>query len=500
MRMARLMALAGATLAWQALAGAAPTPDATDPCAALARTAIPEVEIVRAERLNGDFAPPEGPPVTAVPLCRVRGIARPSPDSQVTFELWLPERWNGRYYQLGNGGFAGNIHFPSLAAEAARGNAAAITDTGHSGTNQFDASWAAGHPERVVDYGHRSLKATSDAAAALVRAYYGRPAGKRYYAGCSNGGRQALMAAQRYPDDWDGIIAGAPFNPFTRQVADFAEIQHRLRASPLGMIPVAKLPLIQRAALVSCPAGTVEHEVALEPRRCRWNPQRLLCAGTERADCLTVPQLDSLRTIVAMGFEPTSAAVPDNWSRWIVNPDPAAPSQLLFALGGFRYLFQDRPDWRIEDYRPGSGAPGDEALHRIFDASSGDYVRFRARGGKIISYFGWADAVLSPSRGEDDYRHVVQGQMGGPAMTRRFYRLFMVPGMTHCQGGPGSDSFGQALPAPAMKPDRRHDIRRALEAWVERGIAPDELVAARYRDSDPAKGVEATRVLRPEGL
>jgi feruloyl esterase len=151
------------------------------------------------------------------------------------------------------------------------------------------------------------------------------------------------------------------------------------------------------------------------------------------------------------------------------------------------------------NYRPGSGVPGDGALHRIFDASSGDYFRFRARGGKIISYIGWADALLSPGRGEDYYRYV-QGLMGGPAMTRRFYRLFMVPGMAHCQGGPGPDSFGQAIPAPAMKPDRRHDIRRALEAWVERGIAPDELVAARYRDGNPAKGVEAIRVLRPEGL
>jgi feruloyl esterase len=482
-----LLALAGLLLL-----GAAPPPAGR--CEALKGAAIPGVEIVTAERLAGAFAAPDGSRLALPPLCRVRGIARPEPASLITFELWLPEGWNGRYYQLGNGGFAGNIHFPSLAAEAARGNAAAITDTGHSGTGQFDASWARGHPERVTDYGHRSIKATSDAAAVLVRAFYGRPADKRYFAGCSNGGRQALTAAQRYPDDWDGIIAGAPAVYFSRQLAAFADIQHALRVDPLGFIPPAKLPIIQAAALASCPAGTVDGGVALDPRRCRFRPRRLLCPREDRPDCLTVPQLDSLRAIMVAGYQPTSAAGPDGWASWIVNPDPAAPSQLAFALQGFRYLLQDRPDWRLSEHRPYSGVPVPWSYSEI-DGGALDYFRFRDRGGKIIAYFGWADPLLSPAMMLDHYRGV-RGMMGRKGRSR-FFRLFMVPGMAHCQGGAGFTSFGQSIPAPAAVADPRHDIRLALEAWVERGEAPDALVAARWREGDPARGLEATRTLHP---
>ena len=148
-------------------------------------------------------------------------VARPTQKSEISFELWLPDGWTGRYAQLGNGGFAGNIDHPSLAAEIRRGNAAAMTDTGHK-AGQFDASWALGQPEKVIDYGYRSIKATSDAANLLIGRYYDRPAQRRYYIGCSNGGRQALMAAQRFPEDWDGVLAGSPAMQWTRQLATFA--------------------------------------------------------------------------------------------------------------------------------------------------------------------------------------------------------------------------------------------------------------------------------------
>jgi feruloyl esterase len=489
MRLARLiLALAGLL----ALGAAAPAHDGR--CERLGSISLPGIEIESSETVAGAFTAPDGTRLDVAPSCRVRGVVRPSPASRIGFELWLPQRWNGRYYQLGNGGFAGNIHVPSLAAEAARGNAAAVTDTGHSGTGQFDASWAAGHPERIRDYGHRSIKATSDAAAKLIRLYYGRPAAHRYYAGCSNGGRQALMAAQRYPGDWDGIIAGAPANRFSHQLNDFADIQYGLRFPSINFIPLAKLPAIQSAALASCPAGTVEHGVALDPRSCRFDPASLYCFEGG-ADCLDGAQLATLKRLIADGFQPTSAAVPDSWSQWILNPDPAAPSQLVFAVQAFRYVLQDRPDWRLEEHPPGTAIRSSWRT-RAIDADSTDYRAFRDRGGRIISYFGWADALISPGEGVDYYRQV-QRAMDGPAATALFYRLFMVPGMTHCQGGPGPDSFGQSIPAPAAAPDRRHDIRLALEAWVERGEAPDELVAVSYNSGDPAKGVETERVLHP---
>lgn len=445
--------------------------------------------------MAGSFDVPDGTTVAVSPTCRVRGVARPTPSSRIAFELWLPrDGWNGRYYQLGNGGFAGNIHYPSLAAETARGNAAAITDTGHSGTG-FDASWAAGQPERVVDYGHRSIKATADAARALIAAYYGRPPARRYFSGCSNGGRQALMAAQRYPDDWDGIIAGAPANMWTRQLTDFAALQHRLRAVPGAWLPPTKLPAIERAALASCPAGSVIDGVAVKPEQCRFDSASMLCRGPETDRCLTPPQAESLSLIQRAGFEPTSANSPDNWDRWIINPDPAAQSQLTFATQAFRYLFKNDPSWQVQDFdaRRDRASPD---MHATLDADSADLDRFRARGGRIISYFGWADAVISPHAGLHYYRQVAR-RIGGMSRMHSFYRMFMVPGMTHCQGGVGPDSFGQSLTAPALRSDPAHDIRKALEAWVESGIAPSALVAVGYREGGPSKGILATRTLHP---
>jgi feruloyl esterase len=408
--------------------------------------------------------------------CRIRGMARPTPQSQIGFELWLPTaRWNGRYYQLGNGGFAGNIHAPSLAAEVARGNAAAATDTGHTGTG-FDASWAAGQPERVVDYGHRSLKATSDAAGALIVAYYGRPANRRYFAGCSNGGRQALMVAQRYPGDWDGIVAGAPANRWTRQLASFAALQHQLRAVPGGWLPAAKLPAIQRQALAGCSAEAgVKDGVAADPRHCRFDPAAMLCRDAETDACLTAAQVTSVRMIRQAGYEATTAAVPGAWDEWIVQADAARPSQLTFATQAVRYLGGAGANWEVADFDPARDGAALDRHHGTIDADATDLGAFRARGGKIIGYFGWADPLIAPHSGVDYYRQVAAGM--GPTRVRDFYRMFMVPGMLHCQSGPGATSFGQSLPAPAGRPDRRHDIRRALEAWVESGIVPDTIIA-----------------------
>ena len=447
----------------------------TDACKRLQRLELPRVEIERAERLAGRFETPEGAQIEAPWSCRVRGVARPTPGSRIVFEVWLPDQWNGRFYQLGNGGFAGAIHHPSLAAETALGNAAALTDTGHVG-DSFDARWATEAPERIVDYGHRSIKATSDAAQRLIASYYGRPASRRYFAGCSNGGRQALMAAQRYPEDWDGIVAGAPANRWTAQLTTFAALQQQLRRDPATWIAPAKLPAIQRSALAACPAGTVADGVALDPLRCRFDPGRIVCRGRETDNCLTAAQAQSVRSILRAGYEPASAAAPDNWARWIINPDPFAPSQLTFATQAFRFLLRDRADWEVATFDSNRDAAS-PFMQRTLDAAAVDLTRFRDRGGRIVSYFGWADAVISPRQHLAYYRSV-QRAMGGPVHTQNFYRLFMVPGMTHCQGGVGPTSFGQApVVAPAGRADAQHDIRRALEEWVERGVAPDRLIA-----------------------
>jgi feruloyl esterase len=406
-----------------------------DACAELRAAAIPGVEITAAADEDG--------------LCRVAGVARPRPNAAIGFELWLPPapRWSGRYYQMGNGGFAGNINTPTLKATAQRGDAAAATDTGHTGTG-FDASWAVGRPDLVEDYAYRAQKVTSDVAATLVRIYYGRQARHRYFMGCSNGGRQALMAAARYPEDWDGIIAGAPAADWSHQFERFAAIQKAV-ARPGGRIAPARLAVILAAARREC-------------------GDRATCAF--RSIRLTAGERRTIRTIEQAGY-PASRAMAAEWSQWIFGEDTAEQTQLAFANQAFRKLIRDDPDWSAASYDPDRDRPSAE-LRALLDVP--DPSRFVRKGGKILSYFGWADPVIAPMAGISFY-HAQTTALGGPKAQRAAWRLFMVPEMAHCQGGGPHSDFGQALIAPAPSDDPDHDIRRALERWVEQGRAPDRL-------------------------
>ena len=486
--------------------GACHKPDATaQRCSALRSVGQRGLEILSAEDVAaGLFTAPDGQVLKVPRSCRVAGIARGA-GSEIGFELWLPQPWSGRYVQLGNGGFAGNIDQPSLAAEIGRGNAVAVSDTGHKG-GQFDASWARGHPERVVDYGHRSIRVTANASQELIRAYYGRSARRRYFIGCSNGGRQALIAAQRYPEDWDGILAGSPAVQWTKQLATFAAIQHQLRLNPANWIPPSKLPAIQRAALASCPPGTVSAHVPDNPRLCRFDSRRLLCKAEESSECLTAAQIVTVDLIrfgpldrqtgrrLYSGFEATSAAAKANWDQWILNADRDAPSQLAFATQAYRHLVLGRPDWQVEEFTPNSDFASAQRLAPILDANA-DLGGFARKGGKLIMYVGWADAVISPTASVAYYQGTI-GQMGRLA-TERFFRLFMVPGMQHCQGGPAPNAFGQARISPPLRPDTQHDIRSALEQWVEHGRPPQKIVATKYEDDRPGGPAMASRELQP---
>lgn len=320
---------------------------------------------------------------------------------------------------MGNGGFAGRYDRATLAAAAARGDVAGATDTGHKADN-FDASWAAGRPDLVRDYAWRSIKVTSDTARLVTRAYYGRDAGRRYFMGCSFGGRQALVAAGRWPADWDGVIAGAPATRWLERNAGFRRIQQAIRA------PGAWLS-----------SGEIER----------------LFRTQDRAS-LSPVQKRALAVVEAAGY-PLASADAVEWLRWIYNPDPAAPSQRSFAEQSRRYL----------------------ASVRAADFAMPDLARFAAKGGRVLSYFGTADAVLPPAFAVSDARGV--GARPG------FYRLFMIPGMAHCQGGPTPHAFGQSLSAPSANEDAEHDVRSALEAWVEQGRAPARLVAV--APGDPSR-------------
>ncbi|MGQ0836481.1 MAG: tannase/feruloyl esterase family alpha/beta hydrolase [Gammaproteobacteria bacterium] len=474
----------------------------TADCGALAALRLPDVTITLADAIEpGTFTSPDGETHAVPAFCRIHGVARPTSDSLISFELWLPAGgWNGRYYQIGNGGFAGRIYYPSLASELRLLNAVAATDTGHLAT-AFDAAWAQGHPEKIVDYGYRSLKATFDAAKTLVHAYYSAPARHSYFVGCSNGGRQALMVAQRFPEDWDGVLAGAPAHDWTRQLTAIAWIQKALRSDAASWIPATKLPAIQRAALESCTlAARVVNGVPTDPRSCAFDAAVLACRGEETDECLTAKQAAVLTRIqnglrdpatgerMLFGFEATAASAEGQWANWMLNAEPGEDSHLAFAEQFFRHMVFEDPDWKIDEldatrdlaFAKEKRVAG-ELLGLVLDATSTDLPRFEKLGAKLLMYFGWADALISPQAGLDYYERVCS----------------WVPGMTHCQGGPAPHAFGQARVAPALHDDARHDIRRALEAWVERGVAPESIIAAKYVADDPARGVAITATLYP---
>lgn len=490
---------------------------ATEPCAGLVRLELPGAKVVSAEIVRaGAFTPPEqlSPWLVAEPgfyeklpaFCRVVVKATPSADSDVRIEVWMPPSgWSGRFRGQGNGGFAGEIDHRSMGMALSRGDATAATDTGHTGAGT-DAAWAVGHPERVTDFGHRATHAMTTVAKAVIRAHYGRPARHSYFSYCSNGGRQALMEAQRYPEDYDGIVAGAPAHHWTHLMTKDLAVALAIHGEAEGYIPPGKLPAIARAVNAACDArDAVTDGVLDDPRSCRFDPETLLCRDGNSEACLTALQARALRTVyeplrgiggheVYPGFLPGAEEGEGGWEAWVTGP--AREKGLLFAFGTgfFRNMVYEQPGWDFRQARLDAalGAAVQKTAEKT-DATDPDLSAFRARGGKLILYHGWNDPAI-PAEGTIQYYDAVKRRLG-ERETEDFVRLYMVSGMKHCYGGPGPNAFGQLGTPPSDDP--RRDVARSIERWVEAGEAPSVILATKYVDDDPAKGVRATRPLCP---
>ncbi len=456
------------------------------PCGDLRTLSAGEMTIVSAESVAVSGAVPA--------FCRVLGVIQP----EIQFEVALPAAWNRRLYMRGNGGFAGEALDgpPRLSlrnAALGHGFVAVQTNTGHDAGAEPLATFAGQSLQKRIDYAFRAVHVTVQAAKRLASAYYDRPVAFSYWDGCSTGGRQGLMSAQRFPGDFDGIIAGAPVLNFVDTMVWNLWNAKALAAAPLSL---EKIALVADAIYRRC--GNADGLVD-DPRKCDFDPARDLptcAAGAERAGCVTPGQIRALQAIyggVVIGGKPYFPGVPlgaeragkqplggggpsSGWDQWLINPSGKS-RQVLFAESFTRHMAFPRPDpdydWSTFDFDRDPARMN--AVRALLDARDADLSEFRGRGGKIIMYFGWADTALTPYMGIDYYERVVATM--GPR-TGDFFRLFMVPGMFHCRGGIGPDRFDALTP---------------LINWVEGGQAPSRIVA----DQEEGGVVVRTRPLCP---
>lgn len=490
------------------LGGSGATSAGAQTCEKLTGLKLANTTITAAEPVaQGAFAPAAGSATSFKDLpafCRVTGVIKPTSDSDIRFEVWMPSAgWNGKFQGIGNGGFAGTISQTALAAAVARGYAAASTDTGHTTT---DASWALGHPEKIVDYGHRAVHEMTEKAKSIVSAFYGSGPKRSYFASCSNGGRQALMEAQRYPNDYDGLIAGAPANQFTHILSGFAWNLQATLNDPASYIPASKMKAIEVAALAACDSRDgVTDNVIDDPHKCAFDPSVLLCKGAESDACLTEKQVIALKKIYAgprnskgeqviPGFVPGGETGPGGWLAWITGSGANKGLQFFFATQTFANMIYNNPAWDFKTFDLDKDTRlADEKLGSSLNAIDPNLKAFKARGGKLILYHGWSDAALPPVNTINYFQSVVAKM--GERDAASFVRLFMAPGMQHCALGPGPDSFGATVTRGQSDP--QHDMSLALERWVEEGIAPDQIIASKRQGVDPKSAPVRTRPLCP---
>lgn len=468
-------------------------------CAALSRLSLPDV------RVDSATLVPAGPymdedmdwlPAVEVPEhCRVRATIRPTPQSEIRFEVWMPASgWNGRLQGIGNGGYAGTINTIPLAHAVRRGYAAVSTDTGHVGDGE-SAAWAKDQPEKLIDFGHRAIHLMTVNAKSIIEAYYGERPRRAYFAGCSNGGRQALMSVQRYPEDYDGVIAGAPAYDWSGLMLGFIWNSQAQLATPESFIPAEKAAAIQAAVNAQCDHldGVVDGIVGA-PLSCRFDPHRLLCQDDEREDCLTRPQIETLQRIldgprtrsgeqIFPGFTPGAevGVLPGSgWDGWILGEQPGEALQSRFALTTMRNIVMGKDAWSFDAFDfERDVAEVRRKLDPVLSATDPDLSRFAARGGKLILFHGWADAAIPPLSTIRYYERVIAAM--GEDKAAATVRLFMVPGLQHCFPGVGPWSVGGHT-AAAQPRDPGSDLSAALELWVEEGVAPESVRAVEPSD------------------
>ena len=443
-------------------------------CADLAQLTLPTTTITTAVAVAPGTFKPAGPVAAATQalyarlpeFCRVAATLRPSADSDIKIEVWLPTTWNGKFQAVGNGAWAGVIPYSSMAFAVEQGYATAGTDTGHVGNN---AAFAIGHPEKVIDLAYRSVHEMTAQAKSLINSFYGSAPQFSIWNGCSQGGRQGITAAVRYPTDFDGVIAGAPAVNWMNLHAGRMAANRAANKTDAATIPQEKYALVHRAALAACDEiDGVKDGLIENPLACRFDPKVVQCKGSDTANCLTSEQVESARALYETVRDPTTGQevlpglVPGSEPAWAI---AAARRPVATALDAFRYIVFENPAWEPASFNAATDiertlrADRDDALN----SSSADLKAFFDRGGKLLMYHGWSDTQVTPLNSINYFQKVVS--RFGPQAAGTSVQLYMAPGMNHCTGGAGPDVF---------------DKVGALEQWMATGTAPDKIVASHF--------------------
>jgi len=452
-----------------------------DSCAGLMKREYANVTLMSAVFMDDPkgFTAPETPGVfgtppglnVMMPFCRVTGFIKPVPESRIGFEVWLPprEEWNERYFAVGNPSFEGAIKYQGLTRALSDGYAASSTDTGHQDPGH---KWAMGQPEKLIDWVHRAVHETTVVSKLLIEAYYGRAARYSYWNSCHNGGRQGLESAIRYPEDFDGIVAGDPAYYLSRLQTGseyLGWVALKDGANSPAYVPPTKYPVIHRAVLDACDAKDGVKDDAIEdPTRCNFDPASIQCAGPDKPSCLTEPQVETVRRLytganfadgaqIYSGFEPGSELF---WSALLRGPEP-----LDINNDFFKYIAFENPDWDFRTFNVDADTRAVEArLGPIIDSTQTDLSAFKKHGGKLLMYQSWNETWIPPRMATVYYKDVVK-TMGGEDGTKDFFRLFMIPDSGRC---PADNGLFDALDA----------VRR----WREADVVPERIIAT-YKDS-----------------
>jgi len=440
-------------------------------CERLASLLVPSAAMTLAQTVPaGTFTPPPGEDGAAFrtlpTFCRVAATLTPSSDSDIRIEVWMPATaWNGKFQAVGNGAFNGTINYSGMRAALARGYATSSTDTGHSGGG---ASWALGHPEKIVDFGWRAVHEMTTVAKRIIASHYERGPAFSYWNGCSAGGRQGMKAAQRFPDDFNGIIAGAPGLDWTARATQAVRVAKALESNESARLQPSHRRLLHAAVVDACDAlDGVKDGLIESPEHCVFDPGRLECRGGDPAACLTKAQVETATLIYSSPVNPRTGRAITGLARgselgWTDLGWTA--SARATGLDQFRFIVFGDPRWTIRQFEFETDiVRAEESDRDTINALHPNLKPFFDRGGKLLQYHGWSDPQISPLNSTQYYARVRETLGGAPAVDDS-YRLFMAPGMGHCGGGEGPNSF---------------DMVAALEQWVEHGRAADRILASR---------------------